>query len=75
MAERVLLDTDVFSYLFGKRPEAEKLIPLLQNKKLCLAFISIGELYYGAHKRQWGAARFNYLLMNVTVTQFPRQSY
>ena len=68
MPERVLLDTDVFSYLLDNRPEAEAFRPMLRGRTRCLSFISLGELYYGAHKGQWGEARFRGLCRAISDT-------
>lgn len=62
MRERVLVDTDVFSYILDNRPDAEAFRPYLFNKVICLSFISVGELYAGAIMKQWGEVRFaNYM--------------
>lgn len=52
--EVVLLDTDVFSYLWQQRPEAEKFAPLVEGRVVALSFTAVGEAYYGAYKRKWG---------------------
>ena len=68
MPERVLLDTDVFSYLLDRRPEAEVFRPFLRGRTRCLSFISLGELYYGAYKRQSGEVRFRGLCRAICDT-------
>lgn len=56
-APKVLLDTNIVSYLMKKRPEAEAYVPHLQGKLTSIAFITVGELYYGAEKNGWGVQR------------------
>jgi tRNA(fMet)-specific endonuclease VapC len=54
----VLLDTDVFSYhLNANDRRADFYRPHVQDKILSVSFITVGELYCGAAKRQWGAER------------------
>jgi predicted nucleic acid-binding protein len=50
----LLIDTDVFSYLWRGGPEAERFRPVVQGATLALSFTSVGELWYGATKRNWG---------------------
>jgi predicted nucleic acid-binding protein len=52
----VLVDTDVFSFL-GKPGSkyASLYLPHVDQKRMGLSFITIGELYYGANKAAWSA--------------------
>ncbi|MCX7046800.1 MAG: PIN domain-containing protein [Candidatus Sumerlaeota bacterium] len=68
MTEQVLVDTDVFSYLMGERPEAHAFRLLLNDKEICLSFISIGELFFGAYKKNWGEERFRNLRQSIGKT-------
>jgi tRNA(fMet)-specific endonuclease VapC len=54
---KVLLDTNIVSYLMKGRPEARVYAPHLQGKLAAIAFITVGELFYGAEKRGWGEQR------------------
>lgn len=55
--DAVLLDTDVFSYLLKRGdPRAESYGRHVKNKTLAVSFVTVGELYSGAEKRQWSAA-------------------
>ena len=56
--DAVLLDTDVFSYLL-KRGEsrANPYRPHVRGKTVAISFVTVGELYLGAEKRGWGAAK------------------
>jgi predicted nucleic acid-binding protein len=52
--DAVLLDTDVFSYLMkpkDARGDAYRLH--VKGKTVAVSFITVGELYYGAEKRNW----------------------
>lgn len=54
----VLLDTDVFSYLLNDNDRrADFYRPYVQDKILSVSFVTVGELYYGAVKKRWGAER------------------
>lgn len=55
--EIVLLDTDVFSFLWQDRPEGEPYRPLVAGRIVALSFTSVGEAHYGAFKRGWGERR------------------
>jgi predicted nucleic acid-binding protein len=55
--EVVLLDTDVISYRFAKRPEFEKYKPLMQNKIPAISFATYAEAIGGAIKAKWGEKR------------------
>ena len=54
--QRIVLDTNIVSYLMRGR-----LAPYykhhLQGKRLAVAFITVGELYFGAEKARWGDSR------------------
>jgi len=53
----ILVDTDVFSFLWQGRPEAGQFGPLLEGQVGALAFTTLGELYFGAASRGWGRQR------------------
>jgi tRNA(fMet)-specific endonuclease VapC len=53
MAETVLLDTDVASFLFKKSRFAKPFRPLLRGKRLAIAFVSVAELFKWTLKRRW----------------------
>ena len=57
--DRVLLDTDVFSYLLkGSGESAERYRKYVIGKTVAVSFITIGEIYSGFFKRGVGSARF-----------------
>lgn len=47
--EIVLLDTDVFSFLWQDRPEGEPYRPLVAGRIAALSFTSVGKAHYGVH--------------------------
>jgi tRNA(fMet)-specific endonuclease VapC len=51
---KVLLDTNVVSYLMRGGELARRYLPHLDNKLAAISFITVGELYFGAEKRGWG---------------------
>jgi predicted nucleic acid-binding protein len=52
--EAVLLDTDVFSYLLrAGDARGDPYRQHVQGKTIAVSFITVGELYYGAVKRNW----------------------
>ena len=57
MADHVLLDTDVYSYISGGDPRGEPFRRAVEGQRLCLSFATIAELYKGARKRGWSADR------------------
>lgn len=59
--EVVLVDTDVFSYLWQNRPEAADYRHLVEGRILALSFTSIAEAYYGAFRRRWGQRKLEEL--------------
>ena len=51
---KIILDTNIVSYLMRGGQEAEAYAPHVQGKLLAIAFITVGEMYYGAENRNWG---------------------
>lgn len=51
---KVILDTNVVSYLMRGGAEAEAYAPHVEGKLLAIAFITVGEMYFGAENRNWG---------------------
>ena len=65
----VLVDTDVFSYIFDSRsPLAEQYQAHLRNEHGGVCFITIGELYAGARQKAWGRRRVAKL--EATIQEF-----
>lgn len=51
---QIVLDTNVVPYLMKGGPLAEAYAPHVQGKLSAIAFITVGELYFGAENRNWG---------------------
>jgi predicted nucleic acid-binding protein len=56
VAGYVVLDTDVASHL-QRRTLAEHLRRQLSSRTLCVTFVTVGEFYKGAYKRNWSPER------------------
>ncbi len=54
MLSKVVLDTNIVSYIMKGHTLAQSYQPHLQGKLLAISFITVGELYYGAEKDRWG---------------------
>ena len=53
-SDRVILDTNIVSYLQKGGALAEANLPHAQGRLLAVAFITVGELYFGAENANWG---------------------
>ncbi|MBW3538895.1 MAG: type II toxin-antitoxin system VapC family toxin [Planctomycetes bacterium] len=53
MAVRVL-DTNIVSYLMKSHSLADAYSPHLEGHTLAISFMTVGELYEGAYRAQWG---------------------
>ena len=51
---KIILDTNIVSYLMRGGPEAEMYTTHVEGRLLAIAFITVGELYFGAEKKGWG---------------------
>jgi len=51
---KIILDTNIVSYLGKGGSEAKVYLPHVQGKLSSIAFITVGEMYYGAEKANWG---------------------
>ena len=51
---KIILDTNIVSYLMRGGREAEAYAPHVQGKLLAIAFITVGEMYFGAENKNWG---------------------
>ncbi len=54
---KVILDTCIVSYLMRGGEQAQAYLPHVQGRLLAISFITVGELYFGAEKAQWGEAK------------------
>ena len=51
---KIILDTNIVSYLMKGGPLADAYAPHVQGKLLAIAFITVGEMYFGAENKNWG---------------------
>jgi len=56
-AAKLILDTNIVSYLMKGGPLAEAYLPHVQGRLHAIAFITVGELYFGAEYNGWGLAK------------------
>ena len=59
--DRVVVDTDVFSYLLRRDPKGDFFEPYLVSATLAVSFMTVAELYYGAYWARWGSRRIEQL--------------
>ncbi|MCY4409089.1 MAG: type II toxin-antitoxin system VapC family toxin [Caldilineaceae bacterium] len=59
--DTLILDTNIVSYLMKGGPLGRAYQPHVQNHLLAISFITVGELYFGAEKGNWGKSRRNEL--------------
>ena len=57
----VLLDTNVFSYVFKGHTFAKQFIPHIAGKRRYLSFMTVAELYRGAYKVNWDKGQIDTL--------------
>ena len=70
---RILCDTDVVSYIFGGHSQAKFFHPYLNGQTLAVSFMTVGQLYYGAYKANWGTTKLTKLehhLKNYVVLPY-----
>jgi hypothetical protein len=59
-SQAVLVDTDVFSYLMNPRDQRGRLYtPHVEGKLLAVSFVTVGELLFGAYRRNGGQPRLD----------------
>ena len=63
--DRILLDTNIVSYIFRKHPLGEKYKPHIEGRLLFVSFITPAEMYYGAYKDEWGIEKQNRLAKHL----------
>jgi tRNA(fMet)-specific endonuclease VapC len=61
MQSYIIVDTDVFSYLWQGRNQADRYEAALKNTIPVLSFTSIAEIYFGAYSAGWGDQRLRQL--------------
>jgi predicted nucleic acid-binding protein len=55
--DRVMVDTDVFSYLMKGRERADPYRPHTDGKRIAVSFVTVGELFGGAKRAGWSPQR------------------
>ena len=53
-APKIIIDTNIVSYVMRGRPEARVYATHLKGKLIAISFVTVGELYYGAERDNWG---------------------
>lgn len=53
----IILDTNVISYIMKNDPLAASYLPHIEGQLAAVAFITVGELHFGAEKEKWGEKR------------------
>jgi tRNA(fMet)-specific endonuclease VapC len=61
MTDYIIVDTDVFSYLWQGRAVSPRFTEALRNTVPVLSFVSVGEVWFGARKANWGEKRLEQL--------------
>jgi tRNA(fMet)-specific endonuclease VapC len=72
----LILDTDIVSNLMRGGAIAEAYLPHVQGKLLAITFVTVGEMYFGAEKANWGSKKRNDLeasLRNYVVIPYDNQ--
>ena len=65
---RVLVDTNVVSYLMRGGDLSEQYRPHVAGQLSAISFVTVGELYFGAEKAGWGVKRR--LELEMTLRNF-----
>src|SRR4030095_9162573 len=61
MVERVVVDTDVISFIFKGQSQAAAYVPYLEGKQIVVSFMTVAELKRWALKKRWGPERITKL--------------
>jgi len=73
---KIILDTNIVSYLMKGGPLAEAYAPHVQGKLLAISFITVGEMYFGAENRNWGRKKrekLETMLRNFVVIPYDHE--
>jgi len=62
---KIILDTNIVSYLMKGHSLAKNYTPHIQGKLLAISFITVGEMYYGAENDSWGKEKRQKLETNL----------
>jgi tRNA(fMet)-specific endonuclease VapC len=67
-APKVLIDTNIVSYMMRGQAEAQAYEKHLQDNLLAISFVTVGELFYGAERANWGTQKR--LKLETTLRNF-----
>jgi tRNA(fMet)-specific endonuclease VapC len=70
MAERIVVDTDIISYVLKGHSRADAYASDLRNKQIVISFMTVAELKRWAIKKGWGpnrVAKLNHQLRQVII--------
>jgi len=73
----VVLDTNIVSYLMKGHSHAEPYRRHLEGRTLAISFMTVAELYEGAHRRNWREAKMASLaaeIRNYLVIPYSRRT-
>jgi tRNA(fMet)-specific endonuclease VapC len=71
--DEVLIDTNVFSFLLRQKDSRAGLYRShIQDRIVVLSYVTIGELYFWAERRKWGAERVRLLEEKIRETTVVR---
>ena len=76
MRAEIIADTNVVSYLMRDGSLADRYRPHVERRVAAIAFITVGELYFGAESAGWGAKRWQALettLRNFIVVPYDQE--
>ncbi len=73
---KIILDTNIVSYLMRGGPLAEAYEPHVQGRLLAIAFVTVGEMYFGAETKTWGEKKrkkLEMMLRNFLVIPYDHE--
>jgi len=71
--DEVLLDTDVFSFLLRQGDSRASLYrPHIQGRIVVISYVTVGEVYFWAERRKWGAERVRLVEETIRATTVAR---
>ena len=72
---QIIVDTDVFSYIFKKDSRALPFRSYVDGIEICLAFATVAELFFGAYNANWGSKTFAEMEKELTKYMILRSNY
>ncbi len=62
---KIILDTNIVSYLMRGGSLAKVYAPHVEGRLLAITFVTVGEMYFGAEKKNWGEKKRSELEMTL----------